>query len=44
MGKKEEAIIAQKAYMDYVVWMKKLVRSAKASAIFRRPSSYPINR
>lgn len=39
--KSEEAAIAQKAYIDYVAWMKKLVRRAKASAIFRRPSAYP---
>lgn len=43
VGKQEEAAIAQKAYYDYVAWMKKLVRKAKASAIFRRPSAYPYN-
>ena len=41
VGKQEEAATAQKAFREYTAWMKKLVRSAKASAIFRRPSSYP---
>ena len=44
IGKGDEAAIAKKDYYDYTAWMKKLVRSAKASAIFRRPSSYPLNR
>ena len=44
IGKGDEAKIAKQEYLDYVIWMRKLVRSAKASAIFRRPSSYPINR
>lgn len=41
VGKPEEAASAMKAYLDYVAWMKKNVRRAKASAIFRRPSAYP---
>lgn len=44
IGKADEAAIAQKAYLDYVAWMKKKVGSAKAATIFRRPGSYPINR
>ena len=44
IGKPEEAQIAQKAYYDYTVWMKKAVRRGKAASIHLRPSAYPVNR
>jgi hypothetical protein len=41
VGKPEEANIAKKDYLDYVAWMKKSVRSMKASPIQLKPKSYP---
>lgn len=44
IGKKEDAAIAKSSYVDYVLWMKKIIRKAKASPIYLKPSSYPMNR
>ena len=44
VGKPEEALTAKKVYQDYVLWMKGMVRRKKATAIYRKPSSYPMNR
>ncbi len=40
VGKDDEGMKAKAAYLDYVKWMKKMVKGGNQAAVFMRPSSY----